>query len=89
MGYIQPIKIDEFDNVADDLTKPVSRETFRRHLHYTHNFEGDPPLRTKDGVTLCVVPLAEVRLWYERLNEPLGPEAASISDASAIIFEMG
>ena len=41
-GDIDPLKIDEHDNVADDQTKPVSHATFVRHLRYTHNVLDSP-----------------------------------------------
>ena len=43
MGEAAVIKIDEFDNVADDGTKVVPYDTYMRHMHYTHNLPGDPP----------------------------------------------
>ena len=43
MGESDPLKIEEFNNVADDYTKFVTFDVYTRHLHYTHNLLGEPP----------------------------------------------
>ena len=43
LGECEPRKISEADNVADPQTKYLIRRVWCRHLHYTHNFQGEPP----------------------------------------------
>ena len=43
MGEIIVFKIGERDNFSDPETKQLIIRTWKRHLHYTHNFPGDPP----------------------------------------------
>ena len=40
---IQPLHLSEKDMVADPFTKYVKLYTWRRHMHYACNLEGDPP----------------------------------------------
>ena len=42
-GESNPQKIDECDNFADPQTKYLVGKVWARHLHYTHNLEGEPP----------------------------------------------
>ena len=42
-GESDPQKIDECDNFADPQTKYLVGKVWARHLHYTHNLEGEPP----------------------------------------------
>merc|ERR1711983_107840 len=43
LGECDPIKIEEYNNFADPQTKYLNHKTWSRHLHYTHNLDGDPP----------------------------------------------
>ena len=43
-GESDPQKIDECDNFADPQIKYLVGKVWARHLHYTHNLEGEPPL---------------------------------------------
>ena len=42
-GESDPQKIDECDNFADPQTKYLVGKVWYRHLHYTHNLDGEPP----------------------------------------------
>ena len=42
-GESNPQKIDECDNFSDPQTKYLVDKVWMRHLHYTHNLEGEPP----------------------------------------------
>ena len=42
-GESDPQKIDECDNFADPQTKYLVGKVWARHLHYTHNLDGEPP----------------------------------------------
>ena len=42
-GESDPQKIDECDNFSDPQTKYLVGKVWMRHLHYTHNLEGEPP----------------------------------------------
>ena len=60
LGECDPIKIEEFNNFSDPQTKYLKFNTWIRHLHYTHNLEGEPPPpATKEnkskGPTVCAV----------------------------------
>ena len=44
-GESDPQKIDECDNFADPQTKYLVGKVWARHLHYTHNLEGEAPER--------------------------------------------
>ena len=84
LGVIQPIKIHESNNCADDYTKGVSRETFYRHMRYTHNMPNSSPADVAQaaGTVVSILTLADMRTWYDFIcttPEKLGPEAASIS----------
>ena len=43
LGECDPIKIEEYNNIADPQTKYLIYKVWMRHLHYTHNLEGEPP----------------------------------------------
>ena len=43
MGECDPIKIEEYNNIADPQTKYLTYKVWMRHLHYTHNLDGEPP----------------------------------------------
>ena len=43
LGECEPRKIEEYNNFADPQTKYLIFKTWQRHLHYTHNFDGEPP----------------------------------------------
>ena len=43
LGECMPIKIEEYNNIADPQTKYLTYKVWMRHLHYTHNLEGEPP----------------------------------------------
>ena len=43
MGQCNPIKIEEYNNFSDPQTKYLKFNVWARHLHYTHNMEGEPP----------------------------------------------
>jgi hypothetical protein len=59
-GTTNSTKIDEWNNFADDFTKPLVSESFHRHMHYTHNKKGEPPILKKQlqelGATVAVPP---------------------------------
>ena len=60
LGECDPIKIEEYNNFADPQTKYLKFNTWIRHLHYTHNLEGEPPpaITKSDkpkGPTACAV----------------------------------
>ena len=40
---ISPVKTSDRDNCANPQTKYVTVQVWLRHLHYTHNLDGDPP----------------------------------------------
>ena len=43
MGECDPRKIEEYNNFSDPQTKYLVYKVWMRHLHYTHNMEGEPP----------------------------------------------
>ena len=43
MGECDPRKIEEYNNISDPQTKYLTYKVWMRHLHYTHNLEGEPP----------------------------------------------
>ena len=43
MGECDPRKIEEYNNFSDPQTKYLVHKVWLRHLHYTHNLEGEPP----------------------------------------------
>ena len=42
-GEVSPEKLEDPENFADPQTKYLTHKVWRRHLHYTHNLEGEPP----------------------------------------------
>ena len=44
-GEVSPEKLEDPENFADPQTKYLTHKVWRRHLHYTHNLEGDAPER--------------------------------------------
>ena len=67
MGDCDPIKIEEYNNIADPQTKYLTYKVWMRHLHYTHNLEGEPPppvekvSRSKGPTTAAVLANKEKR----------------------------
>ena len=60
LGECNPIKIEEYNNIADPQTKYLTYKVWARHLHYTHNLEGEPPppvekISKKKGPTACAI----------------------------------
>ena len=45
MGFGSPEKLEDPENFADPQTKYLTYKVWSRHLHYTHNLEGDAPER--------------------------------------------
>ena len=43
MGECDPRKIEEYNNFSDPETKYLVYRVWMRHLHYTHNLDGEPP----------------------------------------------
>ena len=43
LGECDPRKIEEYNNISDPQTKYLVYKVWMRHLHYTHNLEGEPP----------------------------------------------
>ena len=43
LGECDPRKIEEYNSIADPQTKYLIYQVWIRHLHYTHNLEGEPP----------------------------------------------
>ena len=43
LGECNPIKIEEYNNFSDPQTKYLTYRVWMRHLHYTHNLDGEPP----------------------------------------------
>ena len=42
MGECDPRKIEEYNNFSDPETKYLVYRVWMRHLHYTHNLDGEP-----------------------------------------------
>eukprot|EP00964_Phaeocystis_antarctica_P086236 scaffold54590_cov104-Phaeocystis_antarctica.AAC.1 len=42
-GECDPRKIEEYNNFSDPETKYLVYRVWMRHLHYTHNLDGESP----------------------------------------------
>ena len=69
-GESDPQKIDECDNFADPQTKYLVGKVWARHLHYTHNLEGDAPERGEPNK----MKKAKVAAITWTTNEPWGAQ---------------
>ena len=54
-GEVAPEKCEDPENFADPQTKYLTFKPWARHLHYTHNFEGDPPPRAEKKKKIAAV----------------------------------
>ena len=54
-GEVAPEKCEDPENFADPQTKYLTYKPWARHLHYTHNFEGDPPPRAEKKKKIAAV----------------------------------
>ena len=54
-GEVAPEKCEDPENFADPQTKYLTYKTWARHLHYTHNFKGDPPPRAEKKKKIAAV----------------------------------
>ena len=54
-GSVAPEKCEDPENFADPQTKYLTYKPWARHLHYTHNFEGDPPPRAEKKKKVAAV----------------------------------
>ena len=66
-GEVAPEKCEDPENFADPQTKYLTFKTWARHLHYTHNFKGDPPPRAEKKKKIAAV-LAPETPWGETLD---------------------
>ena len=54
-GEVALEKCEDPENFADPQTKYLTYKPWARHLHYTHNFEGDPPPRAEKKKKIAAV----------------------------------
>ena len=66
-GEVAPEKCEDPENFTDPQTKYLTFKTWARHLHYTHNFKGDPPPRAEKKKKIAAV-LAPNTPWGETLD---------------------
>ena len=69
-GEVSPEKLEDPENFADPQTKYLTYKVWRRHLHYTHNLEGDAPERGEPNK----MKKAKVAATTWTTNEPWGEQ---------------
>ena len=67
-----PEKLEDPENFADPQTKYLTYKVWRRHLHYTHNLEGDAPERdepnNKNKAKVAATTWTTNEPWGEQLD---------------------